>query len=535
MAVTGSGEAGAVVSEGIEGTGRKLDAATRTGAGEAGSVVSAGVEGTGSIRPITRTGAAEAGVSTSSGIEGTGSSVVPPPVTEQTFDLGTFDAEFGWAGAILIEPALVAGGATAYLRSVEEVGTNPRIRISSTADGDATDAGPDLSDEWETYADAITLHRDGADDLVLKGPNNPDNSFSDPAEPYFWIPDNGTEFAAWWDQDIDFTNFLLTFKIPAITFRTGSGEPGEVTASGAEGTGRKLDAATRTGSGEDGSVAASGKEGAGRSLDAATRTGAGEAGEVDAAGIEGAGRKISAGTRTGSGEPGEVTAAGIEGTGRKLDAATRTGGGEAGEVSAAGVEGTGQAIPVVVRTGSGEPGEVAVAGIEGTGRSIATLLLSDWSTPSGQVDVFVGLIEIGVSGEDRYNEGSVGSLVAGSLDLTADATFNRVRLRSGPTRVTINRPAGDANLEGILEAGGELSGGTIYVQDLDGTTAQAIADIGADRIFGGSVNLDESLNSAFYDTVNDLAAGERLILAFTSPAEPVTGSGEGRRSRGLGG
>ena len=358
-------------------------------------------------------------------------------VTEQAFELGTVDAEFGWSGGILIEPGLVAFRAIAYLRSVQKIGSSPRIGIASTADGDDTDAGPELSNAWETHADAITLHRDGVDDLVLKGPNNPDNSFSDPTEPYFWVPDNGTEFAAWWDSNIDFTSFRITFRTPPITIRTGEAEAGQVATAGIEGTGRKLDAATRTGTGEPGEPAAAGVEGTGRKIDAATRTGSGEAGEVTAAGVEGVGDIVRP-KHTGTGEAGEVAAAGVEGTGRKLDAATRTGAGEAGQAAAAGVEGVGRpkavAIPgageagavataglegsgqsaVVPATGTGEAGEVAAAGVEGAGRIHVTVL-----TGSGEVGT---VTTAGVEGTAatravvRTGEGEAGEVTAAGIE-----------------------------------------------------------------------------------------------------------------------
>ena len=69
----GAGEAGAVAAAGIEGAGRKLDAATRTGTGEAGTVAAAGVEGAGrKLDAGTVTGAGEAGTVAVAGIEGTG-------------------------------------------------------------------------------------------------------------------------------------------------------------------------------------------------------------------------------------------------------------------------------------------------------------------------------------------------------------------------------------------------------------------------------------------------------------------------------
>ena len=120
----------------------------------------------------------------------------------QTINLGTITSD-GWEGAVLIDPALVVGGVTAYLRFLSVVGSSPQLRISATTTGDPTDPGPELTEALETYETAITLSRPGADNLVLKGPNHPDNSFSDATEPYFWTPDNFSAVSAWWTAAIE--------------------------------------------------------------------------------------------------------------------------------------------------------------------------------------------------------------------------------------------------------------------------------------------------------------------------------------------
>ena len=151
---TGDGEHASVTAAGIEGTGRKLDAATRTGTGEAGTAAAAGIEGTGhAIAVVTQTGSGELGAVVAEGIEGTG---VTLNDIRQEFDLGEIDAFADWFGSILINPLLVVGGAAAYLRSVERIGTSLRFTISDTATGDASQAGPELIPEWEVYEQAIT-------------------------------------------------------------------------------------------------------------------------------------------------------------------------------------------------------------------------------------------------------------------------------------------------------------------------------------------------------------------------------------------
>ena len=143
------------------------------------------------------------------------------------------------------------------------------------------------------------------------------------------------------------------------------------------------------------------------------------------------------------------------------------------------------------------------------------------------MQVFAALIEIGVSGEDRYNEASsVGALLDGDMQLATDLTFNRIRVRSSPSRLTFNR-SGSGSVETYLEAGGSFAGGTFYIQNLDGVTSQLIADIDATRIFGGSFNIDDTSNAEMYDAIALLGAGGRAIVAFTLPSVTVrSGSGE---------
>ena len=121
-------------------------------------------------------------------------------MAEQTLILGEkTDASF-WAGALLIDPAFVVGGGSAYLRYLQGQSDNVRIRLSSTATDDPFLAGPDLVPEWEDYAEALTFEADGAATVVLKGPANLDNSYDDPSEPYHWIPDNGDAWETFWQD-----------------------------------------------------------------------------------------------------------------------------------------------------------------------------------------------------------------------------------------------------------------------------------------------------------------------------------------------
>ncbi len=102
-----------------------------------------------------------------------------------------------WQGAVLLDAVFQSGTDPIYLRSIENVGSNIRVRTSVSATAAPTDAGPDLSDAWETYEAAFTFSDADGSTLVMKGPGHPDNPFADPTEPYFWIPDNATAWNTW--------------------------------------------------------------------------------------------------------------------------------------------------------------------------------------------------------------------------------------------------------------------------------------------------------------------------------------------------
>ena len=145
-----------------------------------------------------------------------------------------------------------------------------------------------------------------------------------------------------------------------------------------------------------------------------------------------------------------------------------------------------------------------------THRRSRRLYYSDFTVPAGRVQVFAGLIEIQVSGENVYRPGSgIGSLVDGNLELTSTIDFNRMRVRSGP-RVLMNR-AGAGSVRDYLDAN---DNGIFHFQDAAGVDTQTVSSITvADRLNGG-VNLrDADITSR----VDDLLTGARLIVAFTVP------------------
>ena len=127
-------------------------------------------------------------------------------MTRQVLDLTGLNHQSGWRGAVLIDPALIAGGGVAYLRYIERVGNSIRVRLAATETGDPLDAGPEFTAAFEAAGEAFTFAGSDGTTLVLKGPGHGDNTFADPTEPYFWTPDNGAAMNAWFTgRSGDFT------------------------------------------------------------------------------------------------------------------------------------------------------------------------------------------------------------------------------------------------------------------------------------------------------------------------------------------
>ena len=130
-----------------------------------------------------------------------------------TADLGAWSTnDDEWNGSIALPAWLSADGTVKYFRHLDLVGASVQIEISETADGTISTQG-DLNEDWEVYAEAITLDGDG-DEIILKGPGSADNTFVDATEPYFWTPDNSA----------DVNTFLSTINYTSltVTFRDGS-------------------------------------------------------------------------------------------------------------------------------------------------------------------------------------------------------------------------------------------------------------------------------------------------------------------------
>ena len=199
----------------------------------------------------------------------------------------------GWSGAALIDPALIEGGAVAYLRFIRRIGNNFQVRLSATATADPENVGPEFTEAFETADSAFTFTVGGST-LVLKGPGNADNSFADASEPYFWSPDNGAAMSSWFASAVGDFTLTLTDGLPDVAVHAVRGA---AAAGGAEtraridvvpalalsdfdGRGLEFDvlALIRAGSGSGGTIYASPPRGAvGALLDGELGLGADEA------------------------------------------------------------------------------------------------------------------------------------------------------------------------------------------------------------------------------------------------------------------
>ena len=198
----GEGERGSVATAGVEGEGRKIDAATRSGSGEFGESATEGVEGAGSSRTITGMGEGEVGRVTASGVEGQGTSIVIRKIGSGEFGKIITSGKEGIGKKIVLLPSTGSG----------EFG-----RIS-TAGREGTGAKIDL--------------------LPVVGSG---------------------EFGGVIIAGVEGTGVKI-IPLPAA----GSGEFGSITTSGKEGRGRRNVARTLSGTGEFGSVSFGGSEGVGR-------------------------------------------------------------------------------------------------------------------------------------------------------------------------------------------------------------------------------------------------------------------------------
>ena len=199
----------------------------------------------------------------------------------------------GWSGAALIDPALIEGGGTAYLRFIRRIGNNFQVRLSAAATADPENVGPEFTEAFETADSAFTFTVE-ASTLVLKGPGNADNSFADADEPYFWTPDNGAAMSSWFASTVGDFTLTLTDGRPDVAVHAvrgaaaagGAETPASIQVvpalalSDFDGRGLEFDvlALIRAGSGSGGTIYASAPRGTvGALLDGELGLGADEA------------------------------------------------------------------------------------------------------------------------------------------------------------------------------------------------------------------------------------------------------------------
>ncbi|MDD9993220.1 MAG: DUF1833 family protein [Rhodospirillales bacterium] len=157
-------------------------------------------------------------------------------MTRQVLALSGLAGE-GWRGAVLIDPALVEGGGTAYLRHIRRNGDSLQVRLATSDSADPEDAGPAFTDAFELSPRAFTFTSDAAGTITLKGPAHEDNTFADPDEPYFWTPDNGRAMGRWFGATRGDFTLTLDDGISEHELR-GAAEAGAAETRARVGTGR---------------------------------------------------------------------------------------------------------------------------------------------------------------------------------------------------------------------------------------------------------------------------------------------------------
>ena len=255
----------------------------------------------------------------------------------------------------------------------------------------------------------------------------------------------------------------------------GEGERGSVATAGAEGVGRKIDAATRSGSGEFGESAIEGEEGTGSSQ-TVTGMGEGEVGRVTASATEGRGTSVVI-KKAGFGEFGKIITSGKEGIGKKIVRLPATGSGEFGRVSTAGMEGTGRKIDLLPVVGLGEFGKVIIAGAEGAGVKVIPLPATGSGefgdiTASGKEGVGRRHAARTLSGTGEFGTVSSAGIEAGGRrggDLTGFVKIAEVRGISFPRTGLLGNVSYDIILRSRDRTGNTgnlVSAGTVLTEDL---------------------------------------------------------------------
>ena len=129
----------------------------------------------------------------------------------QEITLGIPNDNIFFDGAVLLDPGLINNNATAYLRYIQNFGGSIQMQLSSTATGAPTASGPNFTDAIEIFDNALIFrNNNNTSSVILKGPGHPSNTFPDPSEPYFWTPDNSSDFNSFWGNVANTQNVVLT-------------------------------------------------------------------------------------------------------------------------------------------------------------------------------------------------------------------------------------------------------------------------------------------------------------------------------------
>ena len=247
----------------------------RTGSGEVGEVVSTGTEGTGSL--ITLLVLSD---SDDTGLEVDAKALL---VASAAGTVGTsfFYADSDRGGTDEPLDGELGLGANDVLISGFRHRTQTLLQLNDNDNPVALDigdyfstggAGNDLTIYLQTLADGEVSFSASA-------------AFSRAGQVRFTLPSDAQDLL---DNLAIGDRWIFKAARPAATAQTGTGEFGNITSSGIEGTG-EAQTVTQSGAGESGEVTPAGIEGVGQAIPVVTHTGAGEAGTVTTAGVEGVG------------------------------------------------------------------------------------------------------------------------------------------------------------------------------------------------------------------------------------------------------
>ena len=455
-------------------------------------------------------------------------------VSTQQFDISGISAG-GWDGSILIDSEFVAGGGTAYLRRIRNVGGSIQVGLSATSGGDQSQSGPEFTDEVELYEEALVFSEDGGSAVTLKGPNHADNTFPDPSEPYFWTPDNSSAWSSWINGvgggtvTLTITDGVSTAILPLAATANASFEI-------------DLSAALAAFLGDAPALAATANASFEVDFSAAAAASLGDAPPLEATANASFEVDFSAAAPASLGDaPVHQPLAAVGNASFEVDfsAAAAASLGDApvhqplaavaaasfeADFSAAAAAFLGDAPALAATANASFEVEFSAAAAASLGSAPAVLSFSDWATyaPTGRETRLLMLALRGTTHWYWPAQDSSGQLLdtSNSLyddDLTDDLKINRIRWVSGD--FTLNRSGAgsfDTYFEGatpplddgiwhIITDDGEITLGSDVLDDAGGGFARWMPTDSADIAF-----------------IDGIDAGDRFLLAFTMPDTAAT-------------